>query len=581
MQPPAIRALTATRIGGVVALLDDGRLMRLDASGAPAGEVRLAEDIGRAAALAPGGGVAVAASQGSRQIGVYTCGSDVEQCEGKPIAEGFASAVAISDDGEAAAVAVEKEGVVRTDLSGATPVTTPVTLDGNPRILSLAFDPAGTTLAAGAADGRVFLIDAEGGVREIIQPEGSATALAFASDGSRLAASCGGPDICIYALGGDEPVLVDRLRGHANTVLDLAWSEDGAALASASVDGSIKYWTSEGIDPTAFVMVAPDRAPLTDVALSPDGRLLAAGGDAGSVAVFDMTAKAPAGVLSSGREAEVRSLRWSPDKPWLAAVDEDGFLTVRDWPEGELVEERRIDESVVESVRWTPDGKALLVATLGGAVRIWPLGGAPADFDGLHPEPVLALALLPDGKRVVSTDALGNVWLWDIAARTRIETSWTPADAAVDTAVVSNGGRRLLVAGNGGVLYLYDLETPGAPVRIDTGARQIDGAAWSPDDAKVAAVDTDGNLKVYSVADGRLWAAAQIYPTGAGDDDDGAHLRRMLWLPGSSAVAIATSAGEVAVVTLDQPAWLARARSVFGLPEPVVKAAPADGAPAE
>ena len=115
-------------------------------------------------------------------------------------------------------------------------------------------------------------------------------------------------------------------------------------------------------------------------------------------------------------DAEVRSLRWSPDKPWLAAVDEDGFLAVRDWPDGEAVEERRIDESVVEAVRWTPDGKALLVATLGGAVRIWPLGGEPADFDGQHPEPVLALAVLPDGKRLVSTDALGNVWLWDIAA---------------------------------------------------------------------------------------------------------------------------------------------------------------------
>ena len=51
-QPPAIRALAATRVGGAVVLLDDGRLVRLDASGAPAGEVRLADDIGRAAAIA-------------------------------------------------------------------------------------------------------------------------------------------------------------------------------------------------------------------------------------------------------------------------------------------------------------------------------------------------------------------------------------------------------------------------------------------------------------------------------------------------------------------------------------------------
>ena len=117
-----------------------------------------------------------------------------------------------------------------------------------------------------------------------------------------------------------------------------------------------------------------------------------------------------------------------------------GFLAVRDWLDGEIVEERRIDESVVESVRWLPDGKSLVVATLGGAVRLWPLGGEPVDFAELHPEPVQALAVLPGGERLVSADALGNVWLWDLAERKRIETAWPKADEAMDTVVVNNAG---------------------------------------------------------------------------------------------------------------------------------------------
>jgi hypothetical protein len=48
----------------------------------------------------------------------------------------------------------------------------------------------------------------------------------------------------------------------------------------------------------------------------------------------------------------------------------------------------------------------------------------------------------------------------------------------------------------------------------------------------------------------------------------------MLWLPESSSVAVATAAGEVVVVTIDQAAWLARARSVFGLTAPVEQSAP-------
>ena len=147
------------------------------------------------------------------------------------------------------------------------------------------------------------------------------------------------------------------------------------------------------------------------------------------------------------------------------------------------------------------------------------------------------------------------------------------ADAAVDTIVVDHAGTRLLVTGNGGILYVYDIANPGAPQRIDLGSRQIDGAAWSPDDSLVAAVDTEGNLKVWSLSEGKLMATARIYrtpPAGTdGEDDEGGHLRRMLWLPDSSAVAIATAAGEVVVVAIDEAAWLTRARSVFGVAAPV------------
>ena len=233
------------------------------------------------------------------------------------------------------------------------------------------------------------------------------------------------------------------------------------------------------------------------------------------------------------------------------------------------------------SIRWMPDGKALLVATLGGAVRLWPLGGEPVDFAETHPEPVLALAVLPGGERLVSADALGNVWLWDIAARKRIENAWTKADDAVDTVAVNHAGSKVLVTGNGGILYIYDLVTPGEPVRIDLGSRQIDGAAWSPDDSLIAAVDTEGNLKVWSLALNELMVTARIYrngpPAADGEEEDkGGHLRRMLWLPDRPAVAIATSAGEIVVVTLDPAAWLSRARSVFGIAAPIEQTAPAE-----
>jgi WD40 repeat protein len=572
-QPPAMRALAATRVGGAVALLDDGRLVRFDASGAPAGDVRLADDIGRAAAIAPGGGTVVGAAQGSRTISAWRCTS--EDCDGIPLAEDFARAAAVSADGSVAAVATEAAGLIRADLSASPPVLTTVTLTGDTRLQSLALTADGSRLAAGSVDGRVFLVAGDGAATEIAQGPGSVTALAFDSAGARLAAACGGTDICLYALGADGPALVDRLAGHANTVLSLAWNEADTRLASASVDGSVKFWTVDSLDPTTFALAAPGDVPLTDIDLSPDGRWLAAGGVGGGVFVWDLPARSFAGTLPTGRDGEVRSLRWSPDRPWLAAVDDNGFGVVRDWPEGEVVEERRIDESVVEAIRWLPDGKALVVGTLGGTVRLWPLGGESADFAERHPEPVQGLAILPGGDRLVSADALGNVWLWDVPGRKRIEVAWPAAGDALDTVAVSPDGGQVLVAGNGGVLSVYDVATPGEPLRIDLGSRQIDGAAWSPDGGRIAAVDTEGNLKVWSLAEGKLVVAARIYPAAAdGEEEDGGHLRRMTWLPGSDSIAIATAAGEVVVVSLDPAAWLARARAVFGLAVPVEQSAP-------
>ena len=91
-------------------------------------------------------------------------------------------------------------------------------------------------------------------------------------------------------------------------------------------------------------------------------------------------------------------------------------------------------------------------------------------------------------------------------------------------------------------------------------------------------MDTEGNLKVWSLTDEKLMATARIYGATAdpeSEEEAGGHLRRMMWLPGADAVAIATAAGEVVVVTLDEAAWLARARSVFGLSAPVEQSAPA------
>ena len=519
------------------------------------------------------------AAQSDRAVSAVACtGNQGADCTATRLAEDYASALAIDGAGKTAALALQEAGLVLVDLSAPTALR-PVALAGNPRIRALAFDGKGGRLAVGTVDGALDLVAADGAVSELAKQDGAVTALAWNPSAPQLAAACDGFAICVWDLApGQAAKRVAKLIGHANTIAAIAWSSDGERIVSADIDGAVNAWTLAPSDPPVFTLESAGDPPLTDIALSADGRLLAAGTGAGTVAVWDRQSGGLAKMLSAAGMGEIHALRWHPDKPWIAAADETGRIVVWTWPDGAVIADRNVGEGAVEAIRWLPDGNALVTGTIGGTVRLWPLGGAPVDFNAVHPEAVLGLALVPGKDRLLSTDSNGNLWLWDLKTRDRIAMDWAPADKAVDILAIDHGGRRALTAGNGGLLYLYTLDEPGAPQRIDLGSTQIEGAAWSPDDRMIAAVDNDGMLKVWSLADDALSVSVRLRGPEPPAADTGTgpfgQLHRMVWLPDRQAIAIATSSGKVVVATLDPAAWIARARAVFAA-GPATQAAPA------
>jgi WD40 repeat protein len=107
-------------------------------------------------------------------------------------------------------------------------------------IASLAFGPGGRLLAAGGADGRIFLWNATAWVP------------------------------------------VAALIGHTQRVTDLAFSPDGTILASASADGSARLWDVATGQPLGQPLPGLSGLP-TSIAYSPDGTAIAVGSADGSV----------------------------------------------------------------------------------------------------------------------------------------------------------------------------------------------------------------------------------------------------------------------------------------------------------
>lgn len=94
---------------------------------------------------------------------------------------------------------------------------------------------------------RIYKADASGGLtgeKDVTNPTGSITALAFSKDDTHLAAGNGVGKIYVYEVGSWE-VVSDRWSAHTARVTCIAWDESGKYAASGSVDTNVFVWCLE------------------------------------------------------------------------------------------------------------------------------------------------------------------------------------------------------------------------------------------------------------------------------------------------------------------------------------------------
>ena len=331
------------------------------------------------------------------------------------------------------------------------------------------------------------------------------------------------------------PVLLDRLAGHANTILGIAWNEAGDAIASASVDGSVKYWD---VDSRRSRRLRARRARRWRVAHRPRpvaGRPLARRGRGRMAACSSSTCRPRP---SPGRCRPIARPRCARSA---------GARTGRGW--------RR---SMPTASSPSATGRRARSSRSGGSTRAWsnrsagcrtargwssPRSAARCDSGRSAASRSTSPRPIPSRCRRSRSCPAASGWSRPMrsamsgsgtsprgsASRTRGRrptTRWTPSPSAMPATRCSSPA---MAASSTSTTSSRRARRS----RIDLGSRQIDGAAWSPDDSLIAAVDTEGNLKVWSLAEDKLMVTARIYragPAGAEseEEDAGGHLRRML-----------------------------------------------------
>ena len=350
-------------------------------------------------------------------------------------------------------------------------------------VISVAFDPTGSYLAAGTELGAVRIWDARDFhvikdlyLNSYSYQEGllhPAHSISFSPDGYLMTVGGDNEEYGTNIYETDSWTVLGSID-YNYTIEEVSFSPDGSILAGGTpayhgvysiMGGShLTLWDTNNWELIRKIVLPVEENHQSVISLdwNPDGTMIAVGLDNYTVSMVDVMDGVVERELKADQDDDlvgvndVLSVDWSPDGEYIAASYYND--KVRIWSkDGEVktVYEKHAPNNIypfmvgVNDVEWSPDGDKVASCGSGGSVQVWtPLEGEVIVSSLIHTYPLTCVDIHPNKERLITGDSDSNIVLWNLSGSVQRERMETPAYGTAFAAEFSIDGK-MVAAGFG------------------------------------------------------------------------------------------------------------------------------------